>query len=288
VHKTHASGEPLTNHAYWSTAFTTPSEGDILLGEIHALDPARFTQPKLERFFYFHRTAADTSARADCFSDGVDLSPLDDTVEWLARIKRRLYFESVASNGAANGATIVRWSALLPYRYADRFIGIITGEIDPSDALPALARGIGRSDGLSGPVLRHGLCLKVADSEVNRLVVLKQFRLDDFQLSVRPSPSGEAVEAIPESLILTHKDTPRARVMITLDLFELLMRLADGLEPSSPEFQPLLEDLAPFKNVVQLNQTKDLILVEADRRLHLLTQEDGNIVRKPLVEERTS
>ena len=60
------------------------------------------------------------------------------------------------------------------------------------------------------------------------------------------------------------------------------MRLADGLLPETVEFQPLLEDLKPFKNALILGETRDLVLIESRYRLHRITQEAGKIVRTTL------
>ena len=70
------------------------------------------------------------------------------------------------------------------------------------------------------------------------------------------------------------------RKCLIIDLFELLLRLADGLTAHSAELRPLLEELAPFKNRVQLSNTVDLLLLEAGGTRHLLTQKDGRIVRQ--------
>jgi hypothetical protein len=128
------------------------------------------------------------------------------------------------------------------------------------------------------------LSLKVQASEEQQLVVLKQFPLTEFRLIVTRPSGSEMVEVIPDSLIFEHvSGTPRLN--ITLDLFELLMRLADGAQATTPEFQPLLEDLAPFKSVLLLRQTTDLVVVENQRREHFITQRNGKIVRLPASNE---
>jgi serine/threonine protein kinase len=281
IHAARHSGDPLPAHPYWKSVFATEGVRDILLGELRPFNPARFAQPRLERFFFFHQAQSDATRRAALYRDGHDLPPTDDAVEWLAQVKQRLFFESRSADGGADSFPHVSWPSLLPYRFAADFIAALAGTFPLTDLLPRLARGIGRSDGLSGPVLNQGLCLRIAHSDVNQLTVLKQFPLKNFTLDVRRPPAGEVVEALPEALLLVHSLTG-ARAEITLDLFDLLLRLADGLESGSPELQPLLEDLAPFKSAVQLSNTKDLILVEADCRLHLLTQRDGKVVRTPI------
>jgi len=281
VHAARRGQAALPAGDFWQLAFTTDAERDLLLGELRPLDPARFAQPGLERYLYFHQTPADAARRAALFADGQDVPPLEDTGEWLARAKRRLVFHSRDGDPGDGETPVVAWTSLLPYRHADRFLAVLNGDCAPGEVLPAIARGIGRSDGLSGPVLDGGLCLKVVHSDANRLTVLKRFPLAELELTVARPPAAELVEAFPDRLLLRHHPSG-ARLTITLDLCELLLRLAEGAEPGGPELQPLLEDLAPFKSAVQLSNTRDLILVEAGRRLHLLTQEGGKVVRKPL------
>lgn len=73
-----------------------------------------------------------------------------------------------------------------------------------------------------------------------------------------------------------------------LDLFEILYRLAEGMEPASPELGPLLEDLVPFNNKVQLSDPEDLILIESGRRLHRITQRNGKVVREDIPQEASA
>lgn len=268
---------------YWKTAFSTTTERDLLLGELQVLDPARYPHPPLERFLYFHREAGDLAARARLTRDGVDLGPVEeDPRSWLGDWKRRLYFHSgdpeapgVSREGGSPVA--IDWEELLPYRHAARFTAALEDDEQRSSLLPVIARGISRSDGLRGVALEHGLALKVAHSEINRLTVLKSFPIQDFQLDVQHPVTRDMIETLPRALVLSHPHSD-ARLVITLDLFELLLRLADGLEPTSLELQPLLEDLAPFKSAVQMTETIDLLLIEGDQRPYLLTQEDRRVV----------
>lgn len=91
----------------------------------------------------------------------------------------------------------------------------------------------------------------------------------------------DMIEKLPEVVVLQHySGTPRLE--ITLDLFELLMRMAGGLQPTAPEFRPLLEDLKLFKDILLLRETRDLILIENQYRVHFVTQRDNKIVRTRL------
>lgn len=286
VHQARNTGTGLPEIDFWRLAFTTGTARDIMLSELTPMDAARSPQPFLERFLFFHQSPGDASLRGQVFDDGQDLQPMANPVEWLSTIKRRLYFHTRLPGDESTNAPLVPWVSLLPYHHAGAFIDAVSGgEVEP--VLESLLHGISRSDGLSGPVLERGLCLKVADSDVNRLTVLKLFPFDQFKLTVQGQAISDVVETLPEALVLTHTNSP-ARVVIMLDLFEILRRLAEGMEPSSPELEPLLEDLVPFKSAVQLSDPEDLILIESGRRLHRVTQRNGKVVREDIPQEESA
>ena len=55
------------------------------------------------------------------------------------------------------------------------------------------------------------------------------------------------------------------------------MRSADGLVAGSDEHRPLLEDLATFKRQLLAQQTENIAIFEAGRRLHLVSGHGGRI-----------
>ena len=279
-------GASLENLKYWHSVFAPSEMQDELLADITSLDPARFPHPHLDRYLHFHQSIADTEARRALFADNVDLpvQRFKDEVEWMGAVKRRLYFETrsaKALDAAASTLPKVRSLALLPYKYARDFIDLVDNNFDDKtlDAIRAIiALGILRSDGIIEDIPSGTLSVKVRASEAQQLIVLKQFPLSDFQLYAEPLSEGDIIERLPEIIILKHK-RGYPRLEITLDLFELLMRLANGLLPDAIEFQPLLEDLKPFKNALILGETRDLVLIESRYRMHHITQEAGKIVR---------
>lgn len=288
VHATLAGadrGASLVDRAYWRTAFAPLETVEELLQDTAQLDPGRFPQPRFDRFLHFHQSPADAAMHTELFRDGGDL-PLQrfsSEREWLAAMKRRLYFESAdtSTNGdQGHEAPMVSSASLLPYRYAEMFLQALAGTADLHDLRRRLALGILRSDGINISPPGDQLGVKVNASDEQRLSILKQFPLEHFQLEVPPPASGmNSVESIPETLQLRLRGTSLL-LTITLDLFELLMRFANGLQPSAPEFQPLLEDLVPFKSALLLGESRDLVVVESGRRIHHITQVNGKIVRR--------
>jgi hypothetical protein len=280
-------GASLVDRTYWRTVFAPLETVEETLRDIAQLDPGRFPQPRLDRYLYFHQSAADATVRAGMFRDDGDLPPQRFLSEqgWLAAMKRRLYFEmaemaDAPADGHPGRAPMVSSDALLPYHYVDRFLQALNGDNELLEKLKrGLALGILRSDNINASPQAERLGIKVSASDEQQLIILKQFSLNRFQLDVPAPVAGmNMVESIPETLRLRLLGTS-LRLTITLDLFELLMRFADGLQPSAPEFQPLLEDLVPFKSALLLNESRDLVLIESGRHVHHITQRDGKIVR---------
>lgn len=279
--------------AYWNTAFATPASRDLVLGEIQPLDPSRFPHPRLERFLYFRQRPDDAPARSALFAHGGDLPPGAEPDPWLAAAKRRLVFEGRRPDQAdqPGGAYADEHggfdiAGLLPYRHADRFIGALSRAIPAKELLADVLRGISCSDGLSASLPGTDLWLNVGGTTEHGIDILKQFPADKFSLEVAGGAEGNGpadglVETVPRALELRHTDTS-ARVRLTLDLWETLAQLADGLDPASQELEPLLEELGPFKSQVKRSATKELILIERGGRNHRLSRSGDIIIRSNL------
>lgn len=267
---------------FWQRAFVPPEGADDLLRGLGRLDPGRFARPRLDRFLALQDGVLQEERVVGLFpaADGraaAEATPThyQNLHDWVAAAKRRLYF-----HGQERELDGVSFSpmTLLPYRHAERFLAALRGEVDLGELLVDLARGITRSDGIAADILDRALCVRVEQSDAQQLTVLKRFPIDDFKLRVICPSRATLVEAIPEVLELSYRgDTPL--LSIELDLFELLLRFAEGLRPSAPEYRPLLEDLVPFKNSLILASTHELVLLEAERRIHRITQREGKIVR---------
>ncbi len=292
IHKAQSDEEvaaSLENLKYWQSVFALSEMQDYLLKDISSLDPARFPHPHLDRYLHFHQSIVDADFRRILFADGTDLSAqrYKDEIEWIGAVKRRLYFEAKpvkAQEAVAQAVPRVRPLTLLPYKYARDFIDLLDNQFDVEgieEIREKIALSLLCSDGIIEDVAAGTLSVQVRASEEQQLIVLKQFPISDFTLYVEHASEGDIIERVPETIILEYRQG-YPRLEINLDLFELLMRLAHGLLPETNEFQPLLEDLKPFKNALILGETRDLVLIESGYRLHRITQEASKIVRTTL------
>jgi serine/threonine protein kinase len=281
------AGASLVQLSYWQSAFAPLEEGDEALMDLAPLDPGRLSHPHLDRFLHFHQGLQDAEQRRLLFTDRKDLEPhrFSDEAVWLATFKRRAYFE-VAKPATQDGVLLpkVRWLNLLPYRYSRDFMRLLSGRLDEEEKQELkeeLALGILRSDGIVEDVPEGMLSVKVSASEEQQLVILKQLPLAEFELRVEYPHGTDIIERLPEIVLFQHRSSTPC-LEISIDLFELLLRMADGLQPTSPEFRPLLEDLRLFKDVLLLRETRDLVLIENQQRVHLVTQRDHKIARTRL------
>ncbi len=280
------AGASLIHMSYWQSTFAPFDQSDEALTDLGPLDPARFPQPHLDRFLHFHQMEQDAFYRRQLFADEQDLSPqrFKNEVEWIAAFKRRAYFDIEKPVPAEQSMTLlprVHWLNLLPYQYFRYYMKLLAGMLNEEERRMLrenLALGILRSDSIMEKVPEGMLSVKVTFSEEQQLVILKQLPLAEFELSVTHPPATSMIESLPERVVFQHvSGTPSLE--INLDVFELLLKMANGLQPTAPEFRPLLEDLRLFKDVLLLHETRDLVLIESQQRVHLITQHAGKVVR---------
>jgi serine/threonine protein kinase len=287
VHQMHESGSDLarlTQYDYWQLIFANQESTslDPLFADFSMLDPGLFAYPRLDRFLHFHQEEEHRAKRNLLFRDKQDLPRrrFSDENEWISAVKRRLYFEMSDDIGRQLGSSNVSWEQLLPYQYAGLFFAALNGLVDLESLKEQLARGLLRSsEGVVGISTEGRLSVVVEASEDYQLVVLKQFPLAEFSLIIDQPQSNELVESISEVLVLEHRKNGMPRLEVTLDLFELMMRLAVGLQTGAPEYVPLLEDLKMFKIALLLQETHNLVVIENKQKFHYITQHNGKIVR---------
>ena len=282
------AGASLVKVAYWQSAFSPVEQFDKLLCDLMPLDPARFPHPHLDRFLHFHQASRDAELRRLLFSDKIDL-PLErfqSEREWMAAFKRRLYFEATKQvqaelNGSRTLLPKIHWLKLLPYKYSKLFMMLLDKRLENhrlQELRQAIALGLLRSDGVMEDVPEDKLSIKVSASTEQQLTIIKQLPLHEFELLVEYPQGTDMIERLPEIVVLRHS-SGEPQLDITIDVFELLMKMSEGLQPSAPEFRPLIEDLTLFKSVLLLRETRDLVLIENQRRMHLVTQREGKVIR---------
>lgn len=276
----HAPEWPL--RAYFHAAFNARNENDEMLQDLAAVDPAQRVNPRLDRFLHFHRNAEKwrtplaylkpVSGRAT-FEEAVSPDVLERA--WHGAIKRRLYFEGDDSKLQNDRWELPPGTQLLPYLYLDDFVKALTGEFPLPQVRERLLAGISRSEGVPRQAAEGRLSLTLTRNQEQELAVIKQVDPDSFRCRIVAVRNGY-IENIPDALELFHISGDPV-LEVTLDMFELLSRLAEGYTPETQEFEPFLIELREFKARLLRIGVKDVLLLEGRSRLHRVVMENNMI-----------
>lgn len=251
----------------------TPTN-DRLLKLLKAIDVGQADDPRLDRLLDFvaptlDRTlfpfAARTSYDQDLLHTLFTELPRDfagrpagerlaDHQRYVAMTRRRLFFERRDEG----------WRQMLPYRAAEELLQSIHNKQLPATALPRLLRAISRGEGLSSPERLGGqLALQVRKVEKGAIRSYRVFPADRFTLSVLDDAQrARFVEHMPSALQLHYRGVGgnEARLIINLDVYEMLQRLNAGYVPSVEETQGYYLSLAVFKNLLGAEPYRTVLL----------------------------
>lgn len=292
---------PPDHRLYFQAAFNPDNEGEDNLRDFAGYDPGETPAPRLDRFLHFRRgqdrrreietMLLQVPNRASIPVESLTYAALDN--RWYAAMKRRLWFEGDPDRLAApdghpqsNGlALLPEPLLLLPYRHFAAFLAAIRlAPSDPQrptaleDLRDRLCEAISRANGIvNAEQYRKFLCVRTTHNRAVDLTVFKRFPCADFVCDILPVTARQ-IETLPNALILRHKDKRiRAELIISLDLFELLMRFTEGYRPGVEEQEPLVADLAQFQNRLLNVRADELLLLEGGRNLHRVRQSNGII-----------
>jgi serine/threonine protein kinase len=189
---------------------------------------------------------------------------------YLSHMRRRHYFERRDP----------AWKEMLPYDSIDPFLTAIQtpGQKTRADVSTVLL-AINRGEGLSDPGrLGDQLALRVREVDKG---TIRSYRLFDGQhFTLRTEQEATAhpfLECLSQALILSYDsgDGHRAKLRITLDIYEMLMRLNDGYRPSIEEQEGFYLSLAVFKNVLASVPYKEVLLTKSGHQFYEIQNEDS-------------
>lgn len=231
------------------------SSGDYLVQEWGELDPALLAAPGAAR-----------AARA--VPDLIpDLTAVDQAL--LADLKRRLFFGEWSAPEAAH--------EVRGYRHMTDYLAALQG---PDPALPGLLRGVSRVlaySGHDGP----GLVLRERtfdDPAVRAIVVVKELDQEEFVLRVDAATS-RYIESFPDQLVLVHTPS-RARLRITLDTAELLLRASTGEILGDAASASLRREIHGFGDRLRLQPARSVRIVDGSGRSVRASVHGDRIVRE--------
>lgn len=293
IHELYRTGNAaeILSSFYFNSWSGEDGTADRLLRQLRELDVAAVPQPALDRrlaaigptagqsmMTIDRRGGYDLELLAAAFARlGQDGNPVMPDAGYLAAARRRFYFESVDDQRA---------QAALPFRSAERFLGLLTRPADLDAELPELVTAINRGEGLPDADLVGGnLALAIRDVPGGTIREYRLFPPSALTLTAASASASPYVESEPEYLELAAEGPGGhwAKLRIRLDLFELLQHQQDGYLPNVAELQGRYLDLVIFKNELSAAPYQEVILTTDGKTAHRIRREaDGRLVMAPL------
>lgn len=204
--------------------------------------------------------------------------------QYVAMMRRKQFFER------RDGG----WEPMLPYRAAKRLADIVRGVEPATDLAAEILRAINRGEGLQRADRLGGhLALQLRQVEHGTVRGYRLFPLAGFALEVQDfAAKARFVEHLPTGLKLTFhgEGAPSARseLAINLDVFEMLVRLNEGYRPSVEEMQGFYLCLGVFKNSLNAQPYREMLLTTTGHDFYRLARhDDGRIELRLLPGENT-
>ena len=129
---------------------------------------------------------------------------------------------------------------MLPYQSAIEFWKLVCGQESVSDRLRPILMALNRGEGLSDPSrLGDSLALQVRVVERGSIRSYRIFAGENFQLRLPMLGNREFLEHVPQAIIIAYVSPSgqTSELAITLDVYEMLMRLNHGYRPNLEEQQ---------------------------------------------------
>jgi hypothetical protein len=128
------------------------------------------------------------------------------------------------------------------------------------------------------------LALRVRQVDKGTIRSYRLFRGDYFTLRTEQETAYHPfLECLSQALVLLYdsEDGHQASLRITLDIYEMLMRLNNGYRPSIEEQEGFYLSLAVFKNVLSAAPYQEVLLTETGHTFYQINQDDeGALIMK--------
>lgn len=194
--------------------------------------------------------------------------------DYVAMTRRKQFFER------RDGT----WERMLPYRSAKQMVDIVNGAESVDGLIKKLLSAINRGEGLQRPErLGANLALQVRQVENGTVRSYRLFPADRFELQVEDfARQARFVEHLPTGLRLRFrpaaKNAINSDLAINLDVYEMLVRLNEGYRPSVEEMQGFYLCLGVFKNSLNAQPYREILLTTSGHDFYMLArQDDGRI-----------
>lgn len=201
---------------------------------------------------------------------------LEAARRYVRAARRKLYFEGQFLGEGSQELGIP--TQLLPYDNLQEFMSFIESGQDSGGQLKeAIVLAISRSETIyDGQRAKENICIRTRHDASSKVKAFFVYSADQFALDL-PIPGSQAayIEFLPSNIILRHGVQPVA-LDISLDLYEMLMRIRDGYMPAAGEMRAFFLNLLMFKKQLMTTPSDRLLITDNDYRIFQLTRNAQN------------
>lgn len=200
--------------------------------------------------------------------------------EYVAMARRKHFFERRDAS----------WEKMLPYRSAKRMVEIVRGESSIDALTSEILHAINRGEGLQRPErLGTSLALQLRQVEHGTVRSYRLFPVEGFGLQVQDfAANARFVEHLPTGLLLKFQGQGfgaiSSELIINLDVFEMLVRLNEGYRPSVEEMQGFYLCLGVFKNSLNAQPYREILLTTTGHDFYRLARHDDGRLEMRLLQ----
>lgn len=201
---------------------------------------------------------------------------LEAARRYVQAARRRLFFEGRLPQ--ADGQEVRIPTQLLPYDNLLEFMTYVESGQDPGGHLKeAVILAISRSETIyDSQRARENICIRTRQDTSARVKAYFVYPADQFALDL-PETGAQAayIEYLPANIILRQIGHP-VSLDISLDLYEMLMRIRDGYMPAAGEMRAFFLNLLMFKKQLMTTPSERLLITDNDDRIFQLTRNTQN------------
>lgn len=291
------SGEADFTDRYYYNAVFSATEKDRILGLLRDFDVGlaslpmtdsrlSFTRPGTHEFrqlflqFEHPGTLGRTSSDVEDLRrlyDARPMSPEQRTPEalnsarkYVASLRRKLFFEGDQQDENGQRKFLAH---LLPYDNIEEFMRFIETGNDPSSHLKrSIVLAISRSESIYDEQRgSENICIRTRHDADTAVKAFFTYPSAHFKLEVeKPPAQAKYVEFLPTSILLRHHNG-KIVLEISLDLYEMLMRIRDGYVPAAGEMRAFFLNLLMFKKQLMSLPSERLLLSGADYHMYQMS-----------------
>ncbi len=202
---------------------------------------------------------------------------------YVVSLRRRLFFEG--NRETVLGMNTPLWFELLPYDNLREFMQFVATKKDNGGTFKEkIVEGVSRSEGICDVNRsRENVCIKSRQQIDSKVKAFFTYAATDFCLDLPiAGPQAKFIEFQPSNILFRYQPS-KIDLEISLDLYEMLMRIRDGYLPTAGEMRTFFLNLLMFKKQLMSTPSSELLLTETDYQVFKLMRTiDNGIVLNTL------